>query len=180
MTTATGNAIHDDPAGRPDDGSSGNVDYDRLIWSDDLILGISAIDEQHREWIALVQAFQRAVSDGRPAEEMRRALAAAVAYTESHFIDEQRVMDEAGYPFLEDHIGQHQLAWDRVHAFASGDVADEEMRGSLAEFLPQWLMLHINTADRQFARWLKGNHTPAACPARPAAASGPVFGDIPL
>ncbi|PWC83562.1 hypothetical protein TSH100_20350 [Azospirillum sp. TSH100] len=156
------------------------VDYGRLVWSDDLLLGVGAIDEQHREWIGLVQAFERAVCEGRPDEEMRRTLAAAVAYTESHFADEQRVMEESGYPFLDDHIGQHQLAWDRVHAFASGevtgDVTDDEMRRSLAEFLPQWLMLHINTADRQFARWLKGT----AAPGTPAGPDGRVFGDIPV
>lgn len=152
------------------------VDYGRLVWSDDLVLGVSAIDEQHREWIALVQAFERAVTEGRPDEEMHRALTAAVAYTESHFADEQQVMEEAGYPFLDDHIGQHQLAWDRVHAFASGEVADDDMRRSLAEFLPQWLMLHINTADRQFARWLRGVSAPCA----PAEPDGRVFGDIPV
>ena len=55
-------------------------------------------------------------------------------------------------------------------------MADEEVRNSLAEFLPQWLMLHINTADRQFARWLKGA-ADAGAPAEPA---GRVFGDIPV
>ncbi|CAO3443230.1 bacteriohemerythrin [Azospirillum largimobile] len=159
-----------------DSESAGTVDYGRLVWSDDLVLGIASIDEQHREWIALVQAFERAVTEGHPAEEMRRTLAAAVAYTESHFADEQQVMEEAGYPFLDDHPAQHQLAWDRVHAFASGEVADEEVRNSVAEFLPQWLMLHINTADRQFARWLKGSAA-AGTPADPA---GRVFGDIPV
>lgn len=164
--------------------SNDTVDYGRLVWSDDLVLGVSSIDEQHREWIALVQAFEHAVTEGRPAEEMRSTLAAAVAYTESHFADEQKVMEEAGYPFLDDHIGQHQLAWDRVHAFASGEVADEEMRRSLAEFLPQWLMLHINTADRQFARWLKGTMAPSMAPGTtPGGPDGPdgrVFGDIPF
>lgn len=175
-----------------DSESNDTVDYGRLVWSDDLVLGVNSIDEQHREWIALVQAFERAVTEGHSAEEMRRTLAAAVAYTESHFADEQRVMEEAGYPFLDDHIGQHQLAWDRVHAFASvegaGEVADEEMRRSLAEFLPQWLMLHINTADRQFARWLKGTMAPGAAlgtahgtfPLGPAGPDGRVFGDIPV
>lgn len=167
-----------------DSESNDTVDYGRLVWSDDLVLGVNAIDEQHREWIALVQAFELAVTEGRPAEEMRSTLAAAVAYTESHFADEQQVMEEAGYPFLDDHIGQHQLAWDRVHAFASGEVADEEMRRSLAEFLPQWLMLHINTADRQFARWLKGTMAPGAAHGTaaggPAGPDGRVFGDIPV
>ncbi|SMF70023.1 hemerythrin [Azospirillum oryzae] len=167
-----------------DSESNDTVDYGRLVWSDDLVLGVNSIDEQHREWIALVQAFEHAVTEGRPAEEMRSTLAAAVAYTESHFADEQQVMEEAGYPFLDDHIGQHQLAWDRVHAFASGEVADEEMRRSLAEFLPQWLMLHINTADRQFARWLKGTMTPGTgsgtSPGGPTGPDGRVFGDIPV
>ncbi|MBP2227081.1 hemerythrin [Azospirillum agricola] len=158
--------------------SSDSVDYGALVWSDDLVLGIAEIDAQHREWIALVQAFERAVRDGGTAEEVRRTLAAAVAYTESHFADEQRVMGEAGYPFLDDHVAQHDLAWDRVHAFASADGGaggDDALRESLADFLPQWLMLHINTADRQFARWHKGEP-----PCAPAGVEGRVFGDIPV
>ncbi|MGF7173450.1 bacteriohemerythrin [Azospirillum doebereinerae] len=155
---------------------SDGVDYGALVWSDDLVLGIEEIDTQHQEWIALVQAYERAVRDGGSAEEVRRALAAAVAYTESHFADEQRVMGEAGYPFLDDHIEQHQLAWERVHAF-DGKGGEEDLRENLADFLPQWLMLHINTADRQFARWLRGDdETPCAA----AAVEGRVFGNIPV
>jgi len=156
---------------------SDGVDYGALVWSDDLVLGIEEIDAQHQEWIALVQAYERAVRDGGSAEEVRRALAAAVAYTESHFADEQRVMGEAGYPFLDDHIEQHQLAWERVHAFADGKAGEEALRESLADFLPQWLMLHINTADRQFARWLRGA---AEAPCAAASVEGRVFGDIPV
>lgn len=161
--------------------NSDGVDYGSLVWSDDLVLGIEEIDAQHREWIALVQAFERAVRDGGPADEVRSTLAAAVAYTESHFADEQRAMEEAGYPFLDDHIEQHGLAWERVHAFADGQGhgddghGTDDLRQELADFLPQWLMLHINTADRQFARWHKGE---APCAA--ASIEGRVFRDIPV
>lgn len=167
--------------------NSDGLDYGALVWSDDLMLGIDEIDAQHREWIALVQAHQQAVMDGGSAEEVQRTLAAAVAYTESHFADEQRVMDEAGYPFLDDHIEQHELAWERVHAFAMNAATGDELRESLADFLPQWLMLHINTADRQFARWLKGTIDAPCAPASLEGSSldgpsldGRVFGDIPL
>lgn len=157
--------------------SSDDVDYGALVWSDDLVLGIAEIDAQHQEWIALVQAYERAVHEGGPAEEVRRTLAAAVAYTESHFADEQRVMGEAGYPFLDDHVAQHRLAWEQVHAFANGKAGEDDLRDGLADFLPQWLMLHINTADRQFARWLKGAE---GAPCAPADAEGRVFRDIPV
>ncbi len=180
----------------------GAVDYGSLVWSDDLRLGIDTIDDQHRTWIALVQAYESAVRTGGSADEIQRTLDAATAYTESHFADEQAVMEEAGYPFLDDHLAQHRLAWRRVNGLsaevpttAGTDDATSaataantlthtnDLRDSLADFLPQWLMLHINTADRQFARWYRSRQDghSMASPCAPAAVDdGRVFSDIPL
>ncbi|CAO3447072.1 Hemerythrin-like protein PA1673 [Azospirillum argentinense] len=153
--------------------------FQDLVWSEDLALGIEDIDEQHKQWIGLVQAFHTAVAEGRSREEVYRTLADAVVYTEIHFSSEQKVMEEAGYPFLADHLVQHSLAWEQLHAFTTGNVPEENIAEYLATFLPQWLMLHINSADRQFARWLKERD---AIPAELADAqlSGRVFPNIPV
>ncbi|WP_448207533.1 bacteriohemerythrin [Azospirillum sp. sgz302134] len=150
-----------------------------LVWSDDLALGVEEIDEQHKHWIALVQKFQAAVNEGRSREEVYRTLAEAVVYTEIHFANEQEVMEQSGYPFMADHLVQHSLAWEQLHAFTTGDVPEEDIADYLATFLPQWLMLHINSADRQFARWLKKR---GSAPAESADAeiSGRVFTNIPV
>ncbi|WP_454018972.1 bacteriohemerythrin [Azospirillum sp. Marseille-Q6669] len=153
--------------------------FQDLVWSDDLALGVEHIDEQHKHWIELVQAFHVAVAEGRSREEVYRTLADAVVYTEIHFASEQKVMEEAGYPFLADHLVQHSLAWEQLHAFTTGNVPEENIAEYLATFLPQWLMLHINSADRQFARWLKERD---AVPVELADAqlSGRVFPNIPV
>lgn len=153
--------------------------FQDLVWSEDLALGIEDIDDQHKHWIGLVQAFQAAVAEGRSRDEVYRTLAEAVVYTEIHFASEQKVMEEAGYPFLADHLVQHSLAWEQLHVFTTGNVPEENIADYLATFLPQWLMLHINSADRQFARWLKER---GAVPAEPADAqiSGRVFPNIPV
>ncbi len=152
--------------------------YRDLVWSDDLALGIQTIDEEHKHWIALVQAFQAAVAEGRSNEEVYRTLAEAVVYTEIHFAHEQEAMLEAGYPFLADHLVQHSLAWDQLHAFTTGNVPEENIADYLATFLPQWLMLHINSADRQFAHWLKERNTAPA--ETEAETGGRVFANIPV
>ncbi len=150
--------------------------FQDLVWSDDLALGIDGIDDEHKQWIALVQAFQAALAEGHSKDEVARTLTEAVAYTERHFASEQAVMEEAGYPFLADHMLQHELAWEQVHAFTEGNMPEESIAAYLADFLPQWLMLHINSADRQFARWLKEhNGEPVE-----AEISGRVFANIPV
>ena len=153
--------------------------FQALVWSDDLALGVKEIDTQHKRWIELVQAFQAAVAEGRSQDEVYRTLAEAVIYTENHFASEQKVMERAGYPFLADHLIQHSLAWEQLHAFTTGNVPEEDIADYLATFLPQWLMLHINSADRQFARWLKERDS---APMEPADAqlSGRVFPNIPV
>ncbi|MDQ2103673.1 bacteriohemerythrin [Azospirillum isscasi] len=153
--------------------------FQDIVWSDDLALGIELIDEQHKHWIGLVHAFQTAVAEGRSRAEVYRTLAEAVVYTEIHFAEEQKVMETAGYPFLADHLIQHSLAWEQLHAFTTGNVPEENIAEYLATFLPQWLMLHINSADRQFARWLK-ERDDAPAELADAQLSGRVFPNIPV
>lgn len=154
------------------------VDYHELVWSDDLSLGVEEIDAQHKEWIDLVHRFQMAVIEGRSREEVYDTLAAAVVYTEKHFAHEAELMQKAGYPFIDDHMVQHDLARQQIHAFTTGTVPEEGICEYLAEFLPQWLMLHINSSDRKFARWLNGADQNPCAPAD--APSGRVFADIPV
>ncbi len=151
-----------------------------LVWSDDLALGVEEIDEQHKRWIELVRRFQAAVAEGRSREEVYRTLAEAVIYTECHFASEQNLMADAGYPLLHDHAGQHALAWERLHLFTTGEVPEEDIAAYLARFLPQWLMLHINSADRKFARWLKARDGAEPAAERRAPVSGRLFADIPV
>ncbi|HEY0834070.1 MAG TPA: bacteriohemerythrin [Azospirillum sp.] len=133
-----------------------------LSWDDDLALGVDAIDEEHKVWLRLVRGFQQSIADGEAPAAVYAAIVEALIYTERHFANEEALMRDAGYPHLDDHRAQHARAADELHAVTSGLHDEAELIAYVGSFLPNWLLLHINTADRKFADWLNARETGAA------------------
>lgn len=133
-----------------------------LHWDDELALGVEAIDEEHKVWLDLVRGFQQAVTNGEAPAAVYAAIVEALIYTERHFANEEMLMRETGYPHLDDHRAQHTRAAAELHAVTSGTRGEEELIAYIGSFLPNWLLLHINTADRKFAVWLKEQRAVAA------------------
>lgn len=133
-------------------------------WDESLTLGIPAIDDEHQVWISLVGEFCDAVKAGRGAEIIYAALVAAIEYTESHLAHEEDFMRTYRYPYFSDHKQQHDLASEEMHKFTTGHFNEEYMIAYFSEFLPNWLMYHINTSDRKMSAWMHANAPEALLP----------------
>jgi hemerythrin len=128
----------------------------QVEWTEDLEIGIPTIDEEHRTWIGLVADFCNASVEGRANDAVYSALVEALRYTETHLSHEEAFMMENGYPYLEDHKAQHELAKEEMHKFTTGYYSEEYIIKYFSDFLPNWLMFHINTSDRKMAEWILG------------------------
>lgn len=128
----------------------------RVEWSDSLELGIPNIDDEHRKWVGLVADFCNAVNNGRAADVIYAALVEALRYTETHLSHEEAFMAENDYPYLEDHKIQHDIAKEEMHKFTTGHYSEEYIIQYFSDFLPNWLLFHINTSDRKMAEWVLG------------------------
>lgn len=123
-------------------------------WTEDMELGLPAIDEEHRLWIGLVSDFCKAAKEGRAQDVIYAALVEALRYTETHLRHEEEFMAEHGYPYLDDHKFQHELAKEEMHKFTTGYYSEEYIITYFSDFLPNWLLFHINTSDRKMAEWV--------------------------
>ncbi|HYG85749.1 MAG TPA: bacteriohemerythrin [Azospirillum sp.] len=124
-------------------------------WTEVLSVGVGQIDEEHKHFIRLLDRFNHSETRGLPESELYAMLAEVMLYTEEHFTNEEALMQAAGYPFVNEHRMQHDLAENEVHRLASGSASEEEIRKILGRFLLNWLILHIQSADRKFGLWLK-------------------------
>ncbi len=123
-------------------------------------IGIDAMDAQHAHWIRLIEEFKAAGSghllqpDGVKAAKI--ALDKLFEYTQSHFVSEEKLIAEHGYPGLEDHKRKHR------ELVAEVTKLQEEIRShehdsaplKLNLFVTIWLLEHIMSEDILYARFI--------------------------
>jgi len=123
-------------------------------WNDEYLIGVTAIDQQHKHWFALGERFHHAVATGKGKAMLDELLEALVRYTNAHFHVEERLMASIDYPEREQHIAQHRDLVERLkdfqHRFESGDTA---MTIQVLQFLSRWLITHTTTTDRQLGQY---------------------------
>ena len=127
----------------------------RVEWNAKYSVGIESIDQQHKKLIDLINNFQTAVDYSTGEEFERECLAAVVDYTRTHFVYEEGLMNEYGYPGFEAHKAQHQNMINNVEdLLADYEEHPERTMKNALDFLKQWLIRHINGTDKQYSEFL--------------------------
>jgi hemerythrin len=125
-------------------------------WSDDLGVGVEAVDAEHRELIEHLEGLRRAHAAGQGG--LLAGLDALIDATHRHFKNEEAAMARSSYPQLEAHVRDHIELSSRVlqirQRLAAGDVST--LGFELLGFLEGWLLDHIRTADRAFGAFIVG------------------------
>ncbi|MCL2590217.1 MAG: hemerythrin domain-containing protein [Betaproteobacteria bacterium] len=123
-----------------------------MEWSERYALGITRMDETHREFIE----FCNALADAGPeSENFFEQFDAFIEHTAAHFNQENRWMEASSFP-----VACHREEHDRVLSVAH-EVRQRVEKGDfflgrrLLEELPPWFDNHIDTMDSALAFYLK-------------------------
>lgn len=122
-------------------------------WSDDLSVGVEAIDDDHRLLLSLMDQLQQAVDGGENRETVGSVLNALIDYTEFHFEREERMMEACDYPDLDDHQEFHAKLRTKAQNIRNAYLLDPdaELGEKVMEFLTGWLRHHIMGTDKAYA-----------------------------
>jgi voltage-gated potassium channel len=126
-----------------------------ISWSEDYAVGVGAIDDDHRGLFSRAADFQEAVLEGRGREEVEKVLDLLVTYTEQHFHREEELMQESGYPRLDEHKASHRALTANLMSLVRdrSTVYSDAVWG----FLERWLVNHIEEEDQVLAVFLRGS-----------------------
>lgn len=111
------------------------------------------MDLQHQEWIALINAYSLASNGGAAREVVEATLLKLLAYTRTHFADEEALIAERGYPDVEGHKAKHRELEAHVVKLLD-DVRALKSRSAetkLNFLVTSWLLEHIKQEDRKYA-----------------------------
>jgi len=125
---------------------------------DELRLGVSGIDEQHRQ-IFMVTAQMRLARDRGEGEKRLFALLAFLnQHLHDNFTREETFMIRYGYDQYQDHLARHQEFAEKFAEFQTSlQCHGPSLRlvVQTTRFLSDWLKEHIGITDRAMIEFLK-------------------------
>lgn len=124
-----------------------------LSWNDAHLVGVNAVDAQHRRLLLLVNQLGEDLKSGRERNAILASLAALTTFTQAHFGTEERFMAQhPGYPGQTAHVQEHRKLLDELTSMTVN--VDRQSMMLTMRFLQEWLLRHIDSTDKPMAAWL--------------------------
>jgi len=120
-------------------------------WTDAYLVGMPAMDDTHREFVAHVDALFKATD-----VTIASCLSALLAHSEQHFSQEQTWMQQTAFPASECHTNEHNAvlaSMREVLAYLEQGGDPNEAR-RLAIELTRWFPSHTDYLDASLAQWV--------------------------
>lgn len=127
-----------------------------MDWSPALELEVKLIDEQHKMLLDTMNTLNDQILRGKGKQGCSLALQNMRNYTTFHFSDEEGLMRESQFPYLDRHKLLHQTFILETDKFSITDCeADPQKAMQVLSFLRDWMIDHILGPDLIFARYFK-------------------------
>jgi hemerythrin len=123
-----------------------------IQWTDRLSVGVKKFDEQHKQLVAMINELQDAMLAAKGKGAASKILLKLTDYVAVHFREEERAMDDAGYPAVAEHKLEHRKLAAEVQQYVKRAQAKDLMvTVGLMNFLRDWLINHIQKTDMQYS-----------------------------
>ena len=129
-------------------------------WNSQVELGHPLLDEQHKRLFSLSEAVAQTLTNSTGHRAVAETLQALIDFAREHFAAEEGLMRGADYPNAEAHAKIHTLLLAELEEYCR-KVQQESNANltvtGLVAFLWHWLIVHIDSADREVVAWLQSH-----------------------
>lgn len=128
-----------------------------MKWTEDLSVGIEAIDTQHKALIKAVNDLFDACSHGKGRAQISQTMDFMVDYTNFHFGDEEKLMIKYNYPELAKQKKAHTGFVKQVLEYKDkikSQGADIALVAQFNSFITNWLIYHISKEDKRIGEFI--------------------------
>jgi hemerythrin len=133
------------------------VEEDFVVWDDRYSVGVTLMDEQHKELLRETNELYKACREGDVAAEarFREVVKSTVDYVKTHFAQEEQIMERVKYPEFSNHKREHEVfvqkVLDEVKAFEEGKTF---VPNNFVRFLRDWVLAHIALEDKKYGAFI--------------------------
>jgi len=127
----------------------------RLKWDDSFSVHNAEIDEQHRQWVVIINELYDAIDsdEGVSKRAVIQALKAVNHFTHFHFEDEEAFMRSVNYPEYEAHKKIHGTFLKVVERYMVDIEHDLVPIDEILKVLVLWFQHHVLKEDMKFASY---------------------------
>lgn len=125
-------------------------------WTDAMLLGIAKIDEQHRWLVNCINELHDELA--RPAPDrgiVGDILDGLLGYAMNHFLVEEELFQQHGYPQREAHHAAHNRFTARLFMLLEAHQSGTDVGADTLALLKEWITHHVMVEDKAFAPFLK-------------------------
>jgi len=126
-----------------------------FVWKDEYKVGVDAIDAQHLESFEIAERILEA-EHGR---NIKDGLTKFYCHELNHFVDEEKYMEEIGYPGLKEHARQHDDLIHQLNELMRSIARDPTKLQEIRFFLVDWFEHHVQTEDQKIREFVNGSKT---------------------
>lgn len=125
-------------------------------WTDDMSVGNTFIDQDHRKLVDMINALHDALEKGHAKNIMDKVLNNLIIYTREHFQREELEMQRIHFAGYKAHKLEHEKLLKEVSDLKQHFAAGEKINpAAVARMLSDWLRNHITGVDHLLAEAIK-------------------------
>ena len=132
------------------------VKMEKICWKDEYSVGVEKIDRQHRHLFEIINKLIDHSGTSGDSGLVSETLTEMLNYAKEHFTTEEELMQEYGYPEIEQHKEQHIYFFKTTAELSINALNNQSMVSrEIVEFLKLWLTLHILKCDMKYKEFFK-------------------------
>jgi len=125
-----------------------------IKWQEKNNTGIAIIDEQHRGILSLINSLHYLTEKGTYDSALCTSIRDTIMdYSHIHFITEERLLQTAGYPDLEEHKEMHRKLAQETERIGHAAISENDAK-PLLDLMKKWWLKHINEKDMLYVPYL--------------------------
>ena len=126
-----------------------------IVWEEKYSIGVDLIDNQHKQLIAYLNSYYKALSDGKAKDAVDRVLNGLTDYVGYHFSEEEKLMQSIQDVDFSLHFEEHCNFSSKVLTLKSKSYLDEDVSYELFDFMKDWVIAHFSITDQKFGKIYK-------------------------
>ncbi len=129
-----------------------------IKWDDKYNVGLSIVDEEHKDFIGILNKAILAKEHNDNPEEIREVLREMTTYALTHFKTEETYMKVCSYPYYQNHKEEHRDFYIETIVYLDKLTKNgSQIANEILEYLKWWLINHIQGTDKKFVDCCKEN-----------------------
>jgi hemerythrin len=124
-------------------------------WNDLYSVKVAKCDQQHMRLFDIINQLADAMRMGKGQDVVNQVVTDLLDYTNTHFQDEEALLQKANYPQLEAHQEMHRIFVKKVQSLQSQAQMGKRVNAAqLLSLMRDWLVNHIQKADKRYSAHL--------------------------